>query len=99
MYVRLSRGTYPPSLHTDVSARLSASADSLIPALRLLPGCVSYYAGADEFSCSMVNISVWDTLEHAEAMSSLPPMPALGQEFTRMGVEFERPIVNYAALW
>jgi quinol monooxygenase YgiN len=99
MYIRLSRGTYPPSLHAQVDARLRASVDLLIPAIRLLPGCLSYYAGSDESSCSMVNISVWDTLDHAEAMSSLAPMVALGREFVQMGVEFERPIVNYAVSW
>ncbi|WP_425145823.1 hypothetical protein [Deinococcus sp.] len=99
MYVRLSRGSYPPHLRAEVSARLGDSAQALIPAIRLLAGRVSYYAGADESSCSLVNVSVWNTLEHAEAMSSLAKVLALGQAFARMGVEFGRPIVNYAVLW
>ena len=47
----------------------------------------------------MVNVSVWDTLEHAQAMSSLAEMSALAQEYMALGVEFERPIANYPILW
>jgi hypothetical protein len=37
----------------------------------------------------MLNVSVWDTLEHAQAMGSLPEMAALAKEFSGLGVEFE----------
>jgi hypothetical protein len=47
----------------------------------------------------MINVSVWDTLEHAQAMAALPEMAALARQFIAMGVEFERPIVNYPVLW
>jgi hypothetical protein len=47
----------------------------------------------------MINVSVWDTLEHAQAMGSLPEMAALAGEFVALGVEFERPIANYPVLW
>ncbi len=99
MYVRISRGRYPPGRHAEVTRRLQASSNSLVPAIRELPGCVGYYAGSDEASCTMVNVSVWDTLEHAQAMSSLAAMSALAGEFIALGVEFERPIVNYPVLW
>lgn len=99
MVIRISKGRYPAARHTEVTARLEAAADTLIPAIRQLPGCLSYYAGADETTCTMVNVSVWDTLAHAQAMSSLAEMAALAQEFIALGVEFERPIVNYPVLW
>jgi hypothetical protein len=47
----------------------------------------------------MVNVSVWDSLEHAQAMTTLAAMGALAKEFIALGVEFERPIVNYPTLW
>jgi len=99
MYVRVSKAAYAPTLHASVSARLNASSESLVPAIRRLPGCLGYFVGSDALSNTMVNISCWDTLEHAEAMSSLAEMTALGKEFAQMGVEFERPIINYEVMW
>lgn len=99
MFVRISKGRYKPELHAAVSVRLSESAASLIPAIRALPGCLSYYAGSDEVSNTMVNVSVWDTLEHARAMGSLPEMATLAREFVALGVEFERPVINCPVLW
>ena len=99
MHIRVSRGTYAPALHAKVSARLNASSESLVPAIRKLPGCMGYFVGSDGASNTMVNISCWDTLEHAEAMSSLAEMIALGKEFVQMGVAFERPIINYQVMW
>ncbi len=99
MYVRISKGHYPRMLHTEVTGRLEAAAHTLMPAIRQLPGCINYYAGSDETTGTMINVSVWDTLEHAQAMSSLAEMAALAQEFIALGVEFERPIVNYPVLW
>jgi quinol monooxygenase YgiN len=99
MHVRVSKGSYSPQLHNKVSARLNNSSESLVPAIRRLPGCISYFVGSDAASNTMVNVSVWDTLEHAQAMSSLAEMTALGEEFARMGVTFERPIINYEAMW
>jgi len=99
MYVRVSRAAYAATLHAEVSARLNASSVSLVPAIRKLPGCLGYFVGSDAVSNTMVNISCWDTLERAEAMSSLAEMTTLGKEFVRMGVEFERPIINYEVMW
>jgi hypothetical protein len=99
MIIRLSRGKYPPTQHDAMAQRLSDSAASLLPAIKGLPGCLSYYAAIDEESCTLVNVSVWDTLAHAQAMATLAPMLALAGEFAALGVEFERPIINYETLW
>ena len=86
-------------MHAEVTTRLIQSAASLVPAIQALPGCLSYYVGSDETSTTMVNVSVWDSLEHAQAMATLPEMAASAKEFLALGVEFERPIVNYPVLW
>ena len=99
MFVRISKGRYKPELHAEVTARLDASSRSLVPAITTMPCCLSYYVGSEAASCTMVNVSVWDTLEHAQAMASLPEMAALATDFIAIGVEFERPIVNYPVLW
>ena len=79
--------------------RMTAAGKTLIPAIQRLPGCVSYFAATDEMSSTMVNVSVWETLEQAQAMTALPEMGALAKEFMALGAEFERPIINYSALW
>jgi quinol monooxygenase YgiN len=99
MHVRISKGRYAADQHDQVTARLEASAATLVPAIRRMPGCLHYYAGADATTHTMINVSVWDTLEHAQAMGSLPEMAALAGEFIALGVEFERPIANYPVLW
>jgi quinol monooxygenase YgiN len=99
MIVRISRGTYAAALHPEITRRMNAAATSLVPAIRKLPGCIHYYVATEEASLSMINVSVWDTLEHAQAMSTLPEMAALATEFIGLGVNFERPIINYPVLW
>lgn len=99
MIVRISRGRYASALHVEVTTRLADASKSLVPAIRAMPGCLAYYAGSDEASCTMVNVSVWDTMEHASAMAALPEMNALAKAFIALGVEFERPIINYSTLW
>ena len=97
--VRLSRGSFAPSLFAEVERRLAAATASLVPAINELQGCSHYWAGIDVASNTMVNISVWATLEDAKQMESLAPMLALAREFTAIGVKFERPIINYSVLW
>ena len=99
MIVRISRGTFDPARYDEVAERLNASQAQLIPAIKALSGNLSYYAGIDRASNSMVNVSIWDALEDAKQMDSLAPMLALAGEFQKLGVQFERPISNYESLW
>ncbi|MEO8315969.1 MAG: hypothetical protein ABI645_14400 [Pseudomonadota bacterium] len=97
--VRLSRGLFESSLFAEVERRLAAAEISLVPAIRELKGCLHFWAAIDERSNSMVNLSVWATVEDAMQMDTLPSMLALGKEFAAIGVKFERPIINYKVLW
>jgi hypothetical protein len=97
--VRISRGSFPPEKYEEVARRLSAARATLIPAIRQLEGCLHYFAGIDRESSSMVNVSVWRSLADARQMRTLAPMLALAEEFTREGVHFERPVVDYETLW
>jgi quinol monooxygenase YgiN len=99
MIVRISKGSYPKDKHAEFTARMAEAGTTLVPAIKKLPGCLSYYAATDEDSSTLVNVSVWDTLEHAQTMATLPEMTALAKEFIALGAEFERPIINYPALW
>ena len=79
--------------------RTGAVLESLIPAIRRLRGCLHYYAAIDRGSSSMVNVSVWRELADAHQMRSLAAMRALAEEFSREGVRFEQPIIDYQTLW
>ena len=95
--VRISRGSFSPEQYETVRTRLDAAQKTLVPAIRLLTGCLHYFVAID--SSSMVNVSVWRSLADARQMQTLAPMLALADEFTREGVRFERPIINYETLW
>lgn len=97
--LRLSRGSFPAEKYTIVRDRLQSAQSSLVPAIKALRGCIHFWAGIDPVSNTMVNISVWATLDDAKQMESLAPMLALATEFAAMGVQFERPITNHESLW
>jgi hypothetical protein len=79
---------------------ITTDAQSVLrPGIAAMPGLLAFYAGADEASHSLINTSVWDTLEHAQQMDRFAPMLELGKRFAEAGARFERPIMNYAVLW
>jgi hypothetical protein len=98
MYVRISRGHFEPARCEEIDRLLRESGDTLIPAIRRLAGNRHYYAAIDCASATMVNVSVWDTLAHAQQMATLPEMRALAEVFSARGVRFET-IINYETLW
>ena len=97
--VRISRGSFKPDEYDKVAKRLEEAEQTLVPGILLLNGCLHYWAGIDHQSNTMVNVSVWRSLTDAKQMETLAPMLALAHEFSRLGVNFERPIVNYEVLW
>ena len=97
--LRLSRGFFPAENYAVVRDRLLSAQSSLVPAIKALRGCLHYWAGIEPVTNTMVNISVWATLDDARQMETLPPMRALANEFVAVGVQFEHPITNYESLW
>src|SRR5436190_10081953 len=96
--VRVSRGRFDPGRYEEIKQELTASSESLVPAIQALPGMLHYYVGIDAVTSTMVNVSIWDSLEHAQQMSTLAPMLALATSFRALGVEFA-PIANHETLW
>jgi quinol monooxygenase YgiN len=96
--VRLSRARFAPEQHDAIAQRMQEAEGSLASAIRALPGCIDYFVSVDRASGTMVNVSVWDTLAHADAMRTLPEMLALREPFVALGAQFE-PIVNYPTMW
>ena len=96
--VRVSRGTFDPARFDDVERMTRETGEFLIPAISRLPGLL-HYAAAALPDGSIVHVSVWDTVEHAQQMSHLKEMIVDARKAAEdAGVEFV-PIVNYPIIW
>ena len=62
--VRVSRANFDPARFPEVHQIGVAIGRYLIPAIKKLPGLISYYAGASPDG-SMVHVSIWESDEHA----------------------------------
>jgi hypothetical protein len=97
--VRISRGFVTPERFQAAESFIRDSQALLAPAIRQLPGCLHYYAGADPVSNTVVNVSVWRTMDDALEMESLKPMLELARKGAALGIKFERPVCNYVTAW
>ncbi|MBM3620305.1 MAG: hypothetical protein FJX20_06415 [Alphaproteobacteria bacterium] len=97
--VRVSILRCQPDQFTMFHSMMTEAESVLVPGIRAMNGLISYWAGADEATASLTNVSVWRTLADAKQMDRFQPMLDLGKRFAEKGAMFERPIMNYAALW
>ncbi len=97
--VRISRGFFKPDECDKSAKRLEEAQQTPAPGLLQLNGCLHYWAGIDHQPNTMVNVSVWRSPADAKQMETLAPMLALADESSQLGVNVERPIVNYEVLW
>jgi hypothetical protein len=96
--VRVSRGSFDPGRFAEVDAVNKKVSEYLVPAIRRLPGLIHWYAGVSPEG-SIVNISVWDSDEHAAQMDRLKEMTVDARgEMVAVNVSFI-PIVNYPVNW
>jgi hypothetical protein len=96
--IRVSRGTFDPGRFAEVDAMNKRVSEYLIPAIGRLPGLVHWYAGVSPEG-SIVNVSVWDSDEHAAQMNELREMTVTARgEAEAAGVAFT-PIVNHPVGW
>jgi hypothetical protein len=102
MIVRISKGTFLPDrlsdALSDAERALAASEAALRDALEQMPGLVHYYVAIDREALQLTNVSIWNSLEHATAMSRLAEMLAQRPVLEAAGVPFE-PITNHDTLW
>jgi hypothetical protein len=96
--VRVSKGRFSPAQYGEVKQLLEASSVPLVPALRALRGLLYYHVAADPVTNTMVNVSVWESLEDAKQMDTLQAMLAQRAVFEQGGVAFDA-IANYEPLW
>jgi hypothetical protein len=98
-FVRVSRATFDPSRFAEVDALTTKQADYLVPAVKRLPGLIHFYAAVSPEG-SAVQISVWDSEEHAKQLDHLKEMVVVARgEMEAIGVTFIRPVVNYPIDW
>lgn len=96
--IRISQGFFDPQQFEVVAAKLQEGESILEPALRALKGLMHYYVSIDPISNSMVNVSIWESLQAAEQMNTLREMLAQRDAFVALGVKFQ-PIQTYSGLW
>jgi hypothetical protein len=97
--IRVSIIRCTPPLFDEMCKMMVASDPILRPGIEALPGLLAFYAGADEATSSLTNVSIWTDLASAKQLDSFQPMLDLGKVFTAKGATFERPIMNYTTLW
>ena len=71
----------------------------LRPGIEAMRGLLTFYAGADEVTSSLTNVSTWVDLDAAKQLDHFQPMLDAGKRFVAAGATFERPIMNYMTLW
>ena len=88
-----------PEDRIDEAIRAMTDAETELAGIRSLAGLKAYFAGVDRARCQITNVSIWNSAEHAEQMSSFQPMLELGKRFAARGATFLRPIPNFERLW
>jgi hypothetical protein len=97
--VRVSILRCEPEQFQSLRGKMVEAEEVLSPGIRAMTGLIAYFAGADEASCSLTNVSIWETETDARQMERFQPMLDLGKSFAEAGARFERPIMNYQRLW
>ena len=96
--VRVSRGNFDPARFPEVQEMNGATSRYLIPAIKKLPGLISYYAGVSPDG-SIIHVSIWQSDEHAQQLNRLKEMIVdARKDAAKAGVSFI-PIVNYPIDW
>ena len=96
--VRISRGRFAPENYQRVSEAIDNSAGPLVPAIRALRGLLYFHAAVDPETSTVVNVSVWESVDAAKQLDALAPMLAQRPIAEQAGVTFDK-IANYEPLW
>jgi hypothetical protein len=96
--VRVSRANFDPARLAEVQEMTVATSRYLIPAIKQLPGLISYHVGTSPDG-SAVHVSVWESDEHAQQMSRLKEMIVDARQAAEKAGATFAPIVNYPIDW
>ncbi|PYC66102.1 hypothetical protein C7C46_31630 [Streptomyces tateyamensis] len=96
--IRVSRAEFEPGRYEEIREMNVATGRYLVPAIQQLPGLISFHTGVSPDG-SIVQISIWDTDEHAQQLNHLKEMAVIARgEAERAGARF-LPIVHYPMDW
>lgn len=97
--VRISIIRCAPDKFAELRRMMIEVETALRPGIESMRGFISFYAGADEATSSLTNVSLGVDLDAAKQLDHFQPMLDAGKEFVAAGAVFERPIMNYLPLW
>ena len=87
--IRISHAHFDPHRTDEVTALLLEARAAIWPEQEKLPGYVDGYLGVDGPNGSMIWVTFWDSVEHANALGALPAMKASNARFTSGGLRFD----------
>jgi hypothetical protein len=96
--VRVSVLRCKPQQFAEFREMMARSQPRLTPGISKMQGLIAYFAGADEATSSLTNVSIWHNVAYAQQMDNFQPMLELGREFAAKGAVLERPVMNYTTL-
>ena len=97
--VRVSIIRCAPDKFADIRQMMIDVEAALRPGIEAMRGLIAFYAGDDETTSSLTNVSLWADMDAAKQLDRYRPMLDAGKEFIARGATFERPIMNYTTLW
>ena len=97
--IRISLGVFDADKTETIAATLVETRDLLELGIRAMRGNLGYFFGVDRTANVMHNVSCWESMVDADQMGSYQPMLYRAGEFVRLGVRFQRPILNFETLW
>jgi hypothetical protein len=84
MYIRTTTFNYDPAQEAKI---LQIADELLIPTFQKMPGFVSYMSGFDRTTHQGVAVTVWDSLEPADAAPA--GLGDIMQQFEAAGIQFD----------
>ncbi len=96
--VRVAHGSFDPSRFAEIDAMITRQAEYVVPAIKRLPGLIHWHTGVSPEG-SIVNVSVWDSEDHAAQMNRLTEMTVTARGQTEAAGGTFIPIVNYPINW
>jgi hypothetical protein len=95
---RVSILTFPRD-QLAAAEQLMIDGEESLKGILKLKGLQSYFAGVDRVTGQLTNVSVWDSAENAQQMSTFQPMLDLAAKCLELNGTFLRPIPNFEQLW